>query len=170
MKKLTKKSMLLKKMLLLMIAIVMMTSVLFGLVACEKEPEEPVYEIKLYDDNWVELERQNPSGPENFTNPYVYAQKFKYDGEKKGYNAKAFKNGEEFSKINYKNYEVFERNRVLNIKMTAWDFPTEKGEYKITYFLGSGELNDTSVYTTPIGKIYGEDLPDLEQRVYIDII
>ena len=52
--------------------------------ACEEE-KEPVYEIRLYDDNWVELERL-PALPNHYKSSYTY----EYDGNIKGFNVKCF--------------------------------------------------------------------------------
>ena len=133
MKKLTKKSMLLKKMLLLMIAIVMMTSVLFGLVACEKEPVDPVYEIKLYDDNWVEIEK---SFLENGTYWYDCGYEYEYDGSKKAFNAIGYKDGVEFYRLDYKTTPYLNDNIIIlsvNRAATPGNLPLEVGRYSLVY-------------------------------------
>ena len=67
--------------LILLLVIILSIGLIFTFVGCDKTPVEPVYEIRLYDDNWVELEK-------NVVGNYVHEYVFEYDGQLKGFNAK----------------------------------------------------------------------------------
>ena len=134
MNKLIKKIVLLKKMLLLMLAMVMMTSVLFGMVACEKEPVDPVYEIKLYDDNWVELVKNTYENGSYFYSRDKY--EYEYDGSKKAFNAIGYKDGVEFYRLDYKTTPYLNDNIIIlsvNRAATPGNLPMKVGRYSLVY-------------------------------------
>lgn len=128
---------------LLLIAVMCGVVVMFA--GCDKEPK---YEIKLYDDNWNELEKQGDG--------YKWGYEFKYDGTSKGFNAKAFKDGEEIYEFNYKTDEyTYHKDLVIAVGIYyhatgAGDLivdgiytflPIEKGEYTISYMFYTMKAN-----------------------------
>ena len=123
------------------ISVVVMLVVLAALVSmffvgCEEEPEEPVFEIRLYDDNWQELKRQ---GNQNFAIYEDYV--VKYDGTPKLCNAIVYRNGEIFYQLDYKKRPDFYIDKclqlcikydALNVVITN-NFPCDVGEYNLVY-------------------------------------
>lgn len=130
-----------KKIFLKSMVIVMLTVLMLGIsmlfVGCvEEEEKEPVFEIKLYDDNWQELKRQGNEKSAIYEDYVV-----KYDGTYKLCNVKVFKDEKEFYRIDYKTngtfyYEYFLQIRIRKkeddsgVYVTGFnDMPTAIGEY-----------------------------------------
>ncbi len=139
--------------------------------ACEEE-KEPVYEIRLYDDNWVELERL-PALPNHYKSSYTY----EYDGNIKGFNVKCFVDEEEFYTYDYKN-PIPDSNfspRPINIYYTneddsLWSFyPIEKGTYTISYSFDTFKTH-ANYWTASGRQIAQGDLPsDVYHKIRIII-
>lgn len=151
----------------LVIAAIVTATVL--IVNYNARPKPPVYELKLYDDNWEELEK-NSSGN------YLVRYKVAYDGTMKGFNAICYMDGKEFYRYVYR-VERDDYNRPIPVKV--WfqlgaglnGFPVEKGEYVLYY-----EFNKSRkgvLFDTPLGLINADDLPNNNQvhhQVTLEII
>lgn len=102
-----------KKQYKIMIAVAALLVLVIGttviLVKCNAEPKPPVYELKLYDDNWEELEK-NSSGN------YLVRYKVAYDGTMKGFNAICYMDGKEFYRYVYR-VERDDYNRPIPVKV-----------------------------------------------------
>lgn len=106
---------------------------------------------------------------------------FEYDGNEKGFNAIAYKDGQEFARYSYKEKEpdpldIFAVSTVS--RRFDSDNPFErknlisKGLYAIEYSFDTLHSNSIE-FETPIGKMYLNDLPrdnELCQRTRIKII
>lgn len=130
---------------------------------CEKEPPEPVYEIRLYDDNWVELEHGLCSKKGH---SYIYENIFEYDGEIKCFNAIAYRNGEEIYRFDYKDPKIYIKSEILAMSVDGYFskgcLPVDKGEYTIRYFFVRKQHYD---------PFPGEQFPvQLVQSVIIKIV
>lgn len=148
---------------------------LFGLAmavsGCKKEPPKPVFEIRLYDDNWKELEKSEYWG-RNY-NEYKRCE-FEYDGERRGFNAIAYKDGEEFARYTYKNKKPDPLN-IFDVYTQRTDDgycgdAVNKGSWRERYSFDTFNMNVNTTFETPIGTIYATELPTrLEVWVYFDI-
>ncbi len=127
-----------KKIFLKTMVIVMLTVLMLGIsmlfVGCvEEEEKEPVFEIKLYDDNWQELEK---SGRLTYKEYIV-----KYDGTRKLCNAIVYKDEKEIYRLDYKTNPNYYYDRCLEVCEYRNDFnevikdkmPYKVGEYKLIY-------------------------------------
>lgn len=108
-----------KRMVIPILLVVMLCSIGLLFVGCEEEEKEPVFEIKLYDDNWVELEKRGREGYISITR--------EYDGTPQGCNAKCFMDGEVFFTYEYK------------LKKQPYDLPLD---IMIKIVEGPGEPNE----------------------------
>jgi len=130
------KKIFLKTLVISMLMVLMLGMSMLFVGCVEEEEKEPVFEIKLYDDNWQELKRQ---GDKSYTKYEDYV--VKYGGTYKLCNVKVFKDGKEFYRIDYKTngtfyYEYFLQIRIRKkeddsgVYVTGFnDMPTEIGEY-----------------------------------------
>lgn len=124
------------------VTILVLAVVLSGLcllfLGCEKED---TWEIVFFDDNWNQLENTGLTPNSKSHNWGTHA--FIYNGEIKGFNAKAYKNGKEIYKFDYKDSQCYKDN-ILKISIckrpesivfeecsSINDMPIEKGEYYI---------------------------------------
>lgn len=130
--------------------------------ACDKAPKVPVFEMKLYDDDWKELEKDSMGLYKDITKTY--------DGERKLCNAIVYKDGEEFYRLDYKNDPYFYKDYVLEVTFkpnwSDWTytaggengFPVKRGEYYLD-FEYSDEQNQSLNYfvITPLPYKYRND-------------
>ena len=129
--------------------------------------EKPLYEIKLYDDDWNELvKRDNGNG---YRSDYY---EFEYDGEPKGFNAIAYRKGVEFYRLEYKKYKYNDAVIVSRLveggtfqTMASYDeFPTEPEVYYLNYhFFKAPEKPNTNAY-------FDEPFPDTSYKIKFKII
>ncbi len=130
-----------KKIFLKSMVIVMLTVLMLGIsmlfVGCvEEEEKEPVFEIKLYDDNWQELKRQGNEKSAIYEDYIV-----KYDGTRKLCNAIVYRDGKEFYRLDYKINPNYYYDRCLEVCIYRNDFnevikdkmPYKVGEYELIY-------------------------------------
>lgn len=124
------------------------------MVKCNAEPKPTVYELKLYDDNWEELEKDSSGF---YAIDYVVA----YDGTMKGINAICYMDGKEFFRYDYHYAGEYKRIPVsVDFKESIYKFPTERGEYHVRYAFntGLGYVGELTFHT-PLGEIKASDLP-----------
>ena len=129
-----------------------------------KGDKEPVYEIKLYDDNWVELEK-------NVVGDY-FALYVKYDGTKKGCNVKCFIDDEEFYTYEYLNpvsehispnpLSIWFTNRTNEDEA---GYPIERGQCNVHYKFDTFKTHAN--YWTASGRQIAQG--DLPRDVYKQI-
>ncbi len=147
------------KSVVIMTLIAIMLGMSMLLVGCKKEkPKEPVFEIKLYDYNWQELEKL---GTYSYNKHYV-----KYDGKPKICNAIVYKDDEVFYKLDFNRNQNFYNDACLEVtkKTSGFDvvlnvpkyMPCEKGEYGLTYqFDSNGYRNRINCFSdTPLPSKY----------------
>ncbi len=151
--------------LILLLVIILSIGLIFTFVGCDKTPVEPVYEILLYDDNWVELEK-------NVVGNYVHEYVFEYDGQLKGFNAKCFIDGEEFYVYEHGNAKkpnplsVYYSNAIDSLRNP---FPREKGKYVISYEFDIFK-QETYYYTQSGRRVRQSDLPEkIQHQMYVTI-
>lgn len=106
------------------------------LIACDKQPK---YEIKLYDENWQELEKYKNTANSSYKWDYY---EFEYDGKPKAFNAIAYRNGEEFYRLYYTSYDIntkiiailsASKNTDYATVMSTEKLPVNRGEYYLKY-------------------------------------
>lgn len=147
---------------ILLMAMVCTLCVFF--TGCE---EKPLYEIKLYDDDWNELVKSD-SGKGYKWDFY----EFEYDGKPKGFNAIAYRKGKEFYRVEYKEYKtnnavkVFRRVEGGDYQgMTTYEeFPTEVGVYYLGYKFFRAPEN---IYWNPY---FDEPFPTTSYEIKFKII
>jgi len=149
----------------ILILAILLIGLCFIFVGCEKPAKEPVCEIKLYDDNWVELEK-------NVIGDY-FALEVEYDGKPKGLNVKCFVDGEEFYIYDYLNPIP---EHIAPNPLSIWfthrtniyevGYPIERGQCNIHYKFD--EFKKHAQYWTPSGRKISQD--DLSRNVYKQII
>lgn len=162
--KIKKKTLYLICIVVLVIAAIVTVTVL--IVNYNARPKPPVYELKLYDDNWEELEKDSSGN-------YLVRYKVAYDGTMKGINAICFMDGKEFFWYDY-HYEEEYRGIPVNVifRESIYKFPTERGEYHIRYSfnIGMGYGGNLTFYT-PLGAIHAPDLPsNVGYQVILEIV
>ncbi len=124
----------LKRIAIITLIIIITISCTIFLTSCGKD----TYEIKLYDSNWNELEKDSSGYKSNY-------YEFKYDGTEKGFNAIAYKNKKEIYRYSYKNNSSCFKDNVIQVRCTfeknqsyligsKVKFPIECGEYVLEYF------------------------------------
>lgn len=136
------------------------------MVKCNAEPKPTVYELKLYDDNWEELEKDSSGF---YAIDYVVA----YDGTMKGINAIFHMDGKEFFRYDYHIGGKYGTPIPVNVDFKEVDnFPTERGEYHIRYKFNTGlSYAGELTFQTPLGAIKASDLPaNTKEQVIIEIV
>ncbi len=157
----------LKKFLAKFMAFALATTLLCGIsllfIGCDKEPK---YEIKLFDDEWNELEKNKDGKGYKWD-----VVEYEYDGKPKGFNAIAYRNGKEFYRMDYKTFDW--ENKIIQVlystpKMSGYyaltdaeKFPVEKGEYYLLYEFFSDPR------TGPGHYFEGETFPRYGQEIEI---
>lgn len=155
------------KIVVILVLAIILIGLCFMFVGCKKPAKEPVFEIKLYDDNWEEIPKSD-SG-------YGYVVEFEveYDGNPKGFNAKCFVDGEEFYSYDYLNPIP---DHIAPNPLSIWfthrtniyevGYPIERGQCHIHFEFD--KFKNNARYWTPSGrKISQEDLP---RNIYKQII
>ncbi len=143
-----------------MVLVILISGLFLIFVGCDKTPIEPVFEIKLYDDNWEELpKRESGIGYES---PY----RVEYDGNQKGFNVKCFMDGEEFYTYEYLNPD---EKQTLSINVQCSDdkhsYLRERCKYTIKYSFN--KFADNHIYYTKSGKSCRQK--DLSRNVIVVI-
>lgn len=162
--KIKKKTLYLICIVVLVIAAIVTVTVL--IVNYNARPKPPVYELKLYDDNWEELEK-NSSGD------YLVRYKVAYDGTMKGFNAICYMDGKEFFRYDYHYAEKYNRIPVsVDFRESIYKFPTERGEYHVRYAFNTGlGYVGKLTFQTPLGEIKASDLPsNITEQVILEIV
>ncbi len=150
-----------------MVLVILISGLFLIFVGCDKTPVEPVFEIKLYDDNWEEIPKCD-SG-------YGYVVEFEveYDGNPKGFNAKCFVDGEEFYSYDYLNPipESIKPNPLsISIDSTG-SYPTERGRYKMVFLFRTIGKGANTFYTESGKRIVRSELPrNLKHDIILNII
>lgn len=121
-----------KKTLITLVIICFMFSS-FMFMSCDNQPPEDVYEVKVYDSDWNEIVYPNQHSTVTTVN-YIY------DGKPfTPYNAIAFCNGEEFTRIDCSFFgELYKTNPLKlvinnNVISDIADLPVKVGFYDIRY-------------------------------------
>ena len=142
------------KIVVILVLAIILIGLCFMFVGCEKPAKEPVFEIKLYDDNWEEIPKSD-SG-------YGYVVEFEveYDGNPKGFNAKCFVDGEEFYSYDYLNPipEIIKPNPLCISIDSTGSYPIKKGRYKMIYSFQIFSMHGT-LYTESGKRINRSQLP-----------
>jgi len=124
------------KIVVILVLAIILIGLCFMFVGCDKEE---TWEILYFDDDWELLENYGLK-PYNSASHNWKVCNFTYDGKIKGFNAKAYKNGKEIYKFDYKD-PICYLDKVLKISIckpgklmyeectSIDDMPKEKGEY-----------------------------------------
>ena len=119
---------------IILLIVVLCTGIVAISTGCKKQPKKAVYEIKLYDNDWNELVK-NDNGIGYKWDYYV----FEADGTPRGFNAKAFKDGVEFYTFNYYDLTyIYDNVLVVFVNDSSVDpkgggFPRDRGTYYLSY-------------------------------------
>ncbi len=124
------------KIVVILVLAIILIGLCFMFVGCDKEE---TWEILYFDDDWELLENYGFKPNSKSHNWGIH--NFTYDGQIKGFNAKAYKNGKEIYKFDYKD-PICYLDKVLKISIckrpesfiyvecnSINDMPKEKGEY-----------------------------------------
>lgn len=162
-----------KRMVIPVLLVLMLCSIGILFVGCEEEEKEAVFEIRLYDDNWVELEKE-----ENFYKTLT----FEYDGRPKGVNVKCFMDDEVFYTYEYLMDKIpinFPLTEIINCVSSPPNATNtqvskiiEKGKYLFFVEFKPTYTTNNFVYKTESGKTLSRsDLPnDVWRSVTIYVI
>lgn len=91
----------------------------------------------------------------------------------KGFNAICYMDGKKFYRYDYHYAEKYKRIPVkVSFRESIYKFPTERGEYRITYSFntGLGYVGELT-FQTPLGEIKASDLPsNITEQVILEIV